>query len=116
MAEKQISNLAMLEWALCQQRLDPDDVIDVSPKLKTRLTKGLEALMEGHAEVKKLIATRTFDEMQMDKLKRQFDNMAPSLAKIRGGALDVGFYWSLDVMGSACFCMQSMCQAASADT
>lgn len=28
----------------------------------------------------------------MEKLKLQFENMAPSLEKIRGGALDVGLY------------------------
>lgn len=56
------------------------------------LRKAIEALDEDPDEVKGLIATKTFDEKQMEKLKLQFENMAPSLAKIRGGALDVGFY------------------------
>lgn len=65
---------------------------DFSQKLKFRLRKAIEALDEDPDEVKGLIATKTFDEKQMEKLKLQFENMAPSLAKIRGGALDVGFY------------------------
>lgn len=56
------------------------------------MRKAIEALDEDPDEVKGLIATKTFDEKQMEKLKLQFENMAPSLAKIRGGALDVGFY------------------------
>ena len=57
------------------------------------LRKALEALRTSGADaIKSLITTKTFDEKQMEKLKLQFENMAPSLAKIRGGALDVGLY------------------------
>ena len=57
------------------------------------MRKALEALRTSGADaIKSLITTKTFDEKQMEKLKLQFENMAPSLAKIRGGALDVGLY------------------------
>lgn len=46
----------------------------------------------GAAAVRGFISTETFDEKQMKKLKQQFESMAPNLAKIRGGALDVGLY------------------------
>lgn len=61
--------------------------------VNTGLRNALEILTEkGVEEVKRLITTKTFDEKQMEKLKLQFANMAPSLAKIRGGALDCGLY------------------------
>lgn len=93
MTSRSVGSLAGLQKAL--ERLDEDEIIDeeLSPKLKHRLRKALESLRaEGVAAIQSRIATRTYDEKQMEKLKHQFENLAPSLAKIRGGAFDVGLY------------------------
>lgn len=94
LGSENISDLTMLHSAL-HWHLQEDELIDeeTNHKLKVRLRKALETLRtSGVDAIKSLITTTTFDEKQMEKLKLQFENMAPSLEKIRGGALDVGLY------------------------
>ncbi|CAJ1386502.1 unnamed protein product [Effrenium voratum] len=90
-AMRGIQNLRVLAEA---DHLSEDDLVDegISQKLRSRLEVALDELREDAQSVRGVIATDTFDEEHMDKLKMQFCNVAPALAKIRGGALDVGFY------------------------